>query len=71
MFAQEWKILKITFQLIFFYFFNLQMRKISNCNQRFYREEPIPSCKKENCRQSSEVTVNGHHVCGDYILKNI
>ena len=46
-----------------------QMRKISNYNQRLYKEEPLLFCRRRHCLHS-EVTVNGHHVCGDYILKN-
>jgi len=45
------------------------MRKISNYNQRLYKEEPLLFCRRRHCLHS-EVTVNGHHVCGDYILKN-
>lgn len=46
------------------------MRKISHYNQRLYKEEPLLHCRRLQCLQS-EVTVNGHHICGDFILKNI
>ena len=58
-------LIELTFQD---YWFHFQMRKISNFNQKLYKEEPLLHCHKSQC-VNSEVTVNGHHVCGDYILK--
>ena len=46
------------------------MRKISNYDQKFYKIEPaVPRCGSNHC--DLEVTVNGKHVCGDLILKNL
>jgi len=46
------------------------VRKISNYDQKFYKIEPgVSHCQNHLCQL--QVTVNGKHVCGDLILKNL